>query len=193
MIELLKNIIEGLQHLDAADRAKLSAYWLAPGSILLFAASGFFGSSFAIDLSQPIAVAELRSEVLSTGIISHKPGFAVIVEPVVSEFRIPLQSTPSGVWTSLDESGARANSSRLAVDAGGISGRAPFLGTVGPVTIVVEGELGPQIQVPGGMEKVDDLLLRSRRSVSVLTSVLIACVFAFGMTSASGLSPVHRN
>ena len=49
------------------------------------------------------------------------------------------------------------------------------------------------ISGPGGTQQVDDWRLPSRRSLSMLSSVLLACVFAFGMSLATALPAVRGN
>lgn len=187
MLEALKVIAEWLQQLTPAGRAKFAAYWIAPGFILISTLAGMFGNPLALDSARPIAVAELKTTISTTSGVEPKRGFAIIVEPVPSELRIQFAPSPSYVWSSLDEGSARANSSRIILDKdGGLYARSPFFGASDPVTFVVEGQLGP-VHIPGGQEKVSDLALRSRRSSSLMTGVLIACIFAFGMASSSGL------
>jgi hypothetical protein len=106
---------------------------------------------------------------------------------------VPLDVAPLNAWSSLDERAASANSDRLSLNEGGLNGRPPFLGVDGPVTVIVQGKLGKTVQVPGGTQNVDELMLRSRRSTSIVSSVLLACIFAFGMSSAKGLPSVDRH
>jgi hypothetical protein len=192
MLELFKTIYDSLRQLSPDDFAKFMAYWLAPGTVLVFTVSGTVGGSFAIDTGRPIAVSELRTEQSPTGATIQKPGFVLVIEPVASEFRIQLPVPPTRLWSSLDDATARANKDRLALDGSSVVTRAPFLGIGDPVTVVVDGQLGPEIQVPGGTEKTEDLILRSRRSVSVMTGVFLVCVFAFGMSSVTGLPSNDR-
>ena len=186
MLELFKTIHDHWKLLGPADFAKFMAYWLVPGSILVFTVSGTVGGSLAIEAARPIAISELRTEQAFGG-TTHKPGFVIVIEPVASEFKIQLPVPPLRLWSSLDDATARINKDRLALDGNSVVSRAPFLGVAGPVTVVVEGQIGPEIQVPGGVEKTDDLIVRSRRSVSVMTGVFLVCVFAFGMSSMAGL------
>jgi hypothetical protein len=187
MLETFRAIAQWLQQITPSQRAKVTAYWIAPGSILFFTLAGVFGNPLALDPARPVAVAELNSTISATSGTETKHGFAIIVEPVPSEFRIQLASPLPYVWSSLDETSARANSSRIILDKnGGLLVRSPFFGAPDPVTFVVEGRLGP-LHVPGSQEKVDHLLIKSRRSNDIMTCVLIACIFAFGMSSSSGL------
>lgn len=108
-----------------------------------------------------------------------------------SEYRIQLGPGASRIWSSLDEEAARANADRLVLDGDGLNGKTSFVGVNGPVTVVIDGSAGKDIQVPGGTERLEDWLLYSRRSGSLVSSVLLACVFAFGMSLARRLSPVR--
>jgi hypothetical protein len=192
MLETLKAIAQWLQQVTPSERAKLVAYWFAPGSILIFTLAAMFGNPLALDSARPIAVAELKSVVSAVGGTETKRGIAIIVEPVPSEFRIQFAAPPPVIWSSLDESLARYNSSQIILDRnGGLRFKSPFFGAADPVTFVVEGQLGP-ILVPG-QEKVDDLTIKSRRSSALMNSVLIACIFAFGMSSTSGLPLSNKN
>ncbi len=90
------------------------------------------------------------------------------------------------MWSSLDEEEARANSDHLMLDAAGLNGRTPLVGVSQPVMVVLEGNLGKELQVPGGKEKMDDWRLASRKSLSLVSGVLLSCVFAFGISLAKG-------
>jgi hypothetical protein len=192
MFEIINHAVELLRGLSSAQIAKLSAYWLAPGSILLLTISGLFGNIFAIGSAQPVTVSELKSEISLSGETTSKPGIALIIEPDSSEFRVPFHAPISRIWSSLDQNAARENKSRLELDSRGVSIRSPFLHIGDPVMLVIEGQIGQEFHLPGGAEMVDDLLLRSKRSLSIVTSVLLACVFAFGMSSAVGLVSSDR-
>jgi hypothetical protein len=178
---------------DPKQAAKVSAYLLAPGVVLVVTIWVVQGRLFPIGLDRPVAIAELRTEIDGKNGPKPKRGVALIVEPTESEYRIPLRFGASTIWSSLNEEAARANSDRLALDSGGLKGRAPFLGVNTPVTVVVDGELGNEIQVPGGTERLDDWLLPSRRSILIVSGVLIACVFAFGMSLSTGFPSARGN
>jgi|ERR1043166_1862100 hypothetical protein len=193
MLELIKTVHEYLRRLSSDDFAKFMAYCLAPFTVLMFVVSGPFGGLFGIETARPIAISELKTEQSLTGTLTPKPGFVLVIEPVASDFRIQLPTAPSHIWSSLDDSTARANKDRLTLDDRLIVSRAPFFGVGGPVTVVVPGQLGAEVQVPGGAEKTDDLTLRSRRSVSLMTGVLLVCVFALGMSSVTGLPLENAN
>ncbi len=172
------------------ERAKLSAYILVPGLCLGLTISGVSGWGLAIDLERPVSISELKTEITGKGEPVSKRGIVLIAEPVSSEYRIQLGTGASRIWSSLDEDAARANADRLVLDGSGLNGKMPFVGVNGPVAVVVDGDLGKDIQVPGGTEQIDDWRLYSRRSGSLVSSILIACVFAFGMSLATGLPSI---
>lgn len=190
MLEWLKTTVDLFRRLTPAQAARASAYWLAPGAILLFTMSGVFGGYFSSEVALPIAVSELRTEIVTGGTVVGRPGVALIVEPSASEFRVFVGSPLTSVWSSLDQARARDNKSRLTIEGNSIVAKTPFLGVGEPVTIIAEGPIGREVQVPGGVEKIDDLILRSKRSVTALAGVLLVCMFAFGMSTASGLPSV---
>jgi hypothetical protein len=189
----VKEIWDLLKGRSDVEKAKISAYVLAPALLLGLSISGALGGGLAVDLMRPIVISELRTEIIGRDGPIPKRGIVLIAEPVPSEYRIQLGTGASRIWSSLDEEAARANADRLVLDGGGLNGRTPFVGVNGPVTVVVDGDVGKNIQVPGGTERVEDWLLYSRRSSSIVSSVLLACVFAFGMSLATGLPSVDRD
>lgn len=182
--EMVRKLLHGR---SSDEVAKISAYVFAPLLVFLVASSGSYAGGLAIDPEKPFAISELRTEIIEPGSTTLKPGVALIVDPVTTEYRIRLGSRPTRLWSSLDEEGVRANKDRLIVDNDGLSGRAPFIGVNEPVTVVIEGKLGKEIQIPAGSEPVDRWRLSSRRSGSVVSSILFACVFGFGLSIATAL------
>jgi hypothetical protein len=192
MLEI-RTIIDLLRERSPTEKAKICAYLLAPGFVLGITISGILGGNLAINPAPVMGIAELKTEILRTGTATTKEGFALIIEPTASEFRMQLSSQPAGAWSSFDESAARANRDRLTLDQSGIYAKPPFLGIDGPVMVIIEGQLGSNIQVPGGERKVGEFLLRAKRSDSIVSSVLIACIFAFGMSSAQSFRSTNRH
>ena len=188
----LSTVLDIVKARSPRDIARVSAYLLSPGLVLFLTISGVHGRPLAIWLERPAAIAELKTEVVGRNNPTPRNGVAVILEPLESEYRIPLSAT-STLWSSLDDAAARANRDRLVLDPTGLNAKTPLLGVNGPVTLVVGGELGTEIQVPGGTERVDDWRLPSRRSLSIVSSVLLACVFAFGMALVTGLPTARGN
>jgi len=196
MLEILKAIWELLKGHGEEEIAKISAYVLAPGLLFGLSISGaFFHGGFTSDFERPIAISELKTEVLLDGTLQSRNGVVLIAEPVSSEYGIQLGTGGgSKVWSSLDKEAMQMNLDRFVVDnGGGLRGKTPFVGVTNPVAIVVDGELGKNIQVPGGVERVEDWLLHSRRSNSLVTSVMFAWVFALGMSLTIGLPSVERS
>lgn len=184
-------VIDFIRRRTADEVARLAAYVLAPSCVLLGAASTVWSPGLAVDLSQPLVISSLRSRLDATGGVTASTGAAIIVEPVESEFRIPFAQGRGALWTSLDTELVRANAGRLTNSMGEVVLRPPFLGTSEPVAIVVEGDLAGRIDVPGGSQPIDLLKLQSRRSVSLVSSVLLCSALAFGMAIAGGL-PFER-
>jgi hypothetical protein len=181
MLAHLREISDFLKGKSKDEIAKISAYFLAPLIVLGLSIVGFFGGG-ATDLDKPIAISELKTEIGGQGGTKIKRGIVIIAEPVASEYRIPLGPGASKIWSSLDEDAARANADRLVLQQGGLNGKSPLIGVSGPVTIVVDGDLGKHVQILGGVEATEDWRLSSRRSSSLDTSVLAACFFAFGVS-----------
>jgi hypothetical protein len=194
MLDYLKALFEFLKGRSKDEIAKISAYFLAPVVVLGLSILGFFGGG-AIDLDRPIAISELRTEITGKGEPQSKRGIVLIAEPVSSEYRIQLGPGATKIWSSLDEETARANADRLVLNGGGLNGKTPFIGVSGPVTLVVDGDLGKDVQVLGGTEPAEDWRLASRRSSSLVSSVLAACFFAFGVSLAlaTGTPSVDRS
>lgn len=194
MLDIIKAIWEMLKGRNDAEIAKISAYALAPGLLLGLSFSGIFGGGLAIDIERPFAISELKTQINKEGILESKRGLVLIAEPISSEYRIQLGTDVSRIWSSLDEETARANTGHLVIDNnGGLNGKTPFIGVNKPVTIVVEGDLNNDIKIPGGTERVENLLLYARRSNSIVSSVLLVCVFALGMSLATGLPSIDGN
>jgi hypothetical protein len=165
---------------------------LAPGIMLGSVMSGVLGGSLGWELERPITISQLRTELSADGRATPKAGVALIVEPITSDYHIQFQSAPVRLWSSLDEQTAHANQGRLTLDRNGVTGKAPFFGVSDPVTVVIEGEIGEDIFLPGSRVKTDNWQLPSRRSESIVSSALLSCVFAFGMSLARGVPPANR-
>ena len=187
----ITTIVEWLKGKNRATTARIVACFLAPGIVMAPVISGILGGSFGLDLDRPLTITPLRTEVSANGTATQKPGVALIVEPVPSEYRIQFRSAPSHLWSSLDEQAAKANQDRLTLDSTGVTGKAPFMGVSDPVTVVVDGQLGEKILFPGRTVSANNWELPSRRSDSVVFGALFSCVFAFGL-SLGGLPSSDR-
>ena len=194
MFDLLKTLTDLLLHRNPQQLASISAYLLAPLLVLAVAWSSAYSHGMGFDLGRAVTITELRTDVTVAGDVRAHRGIVVTVEPMPAEYRIPLRVPAGGrLWSSLDVDAVRANADRLVLRRDGLSGKAPFLGISGPITIVVEGEFGPDLQVPGGRQTFEDLRLTARRSGALVFGVLLACVFAFGISLATGVPTAGRN
>src|SRR5947208_16456801 len=120
-VNAIWNMLKGRNDIQ---RARISAYVLAPGIILGFTLSGVLGSGLAIDLEKPVTISELRTEISEKGAAEPKRGVVIIAEPVSAEYRIPI-GRPKKIWSSLDEETARANTDHLTVYGDGINSKQP--------------------------------------------------------------------
>lgn len=171
--------------------AKIVAHLLMPGFVMALAISSVYSSSMALDLSGPVTVAELQTQVDTQGRITLKPGIALTVEPVTSEYRIPLNAG-STIWTSLDSKTAKVNDDQLVVTPTEVRARSPFWGVSAPVTVVVAGQASGEIWLRGGKEPLKNWRLEPRRSLAFLSNILLVCVFVFGM-SLTAVLPSHNS
>lgn len=189
MLDHLEKILGFLKAKSRDEIAEYSAYLLTPFIILSWTFWGFFGGE-AISLERTITISELKTEIDGGDNITPKRGIVLIAEPGSSEYeyRIPLAASSSKIWSSLNEEGAHANTDHMVLDGSGLKGKTPFIGVDVPVTIVVEGDFGKDIQVPGGTEPAENWRLASRRSSSLVSTVLAACFFAFGISAAQAIS-----
>jgi hypothetical protein len=194
MLGVYEKILEFLKARSKDELARISAFLLTPLLVLSWSVFGFFGGE-AISLERAVTISELRTEIVKGGGPAPKRGVVLIAEPESSEYRIPLGPGASKIWSSLDEEAAHANVDRLVLDGGGLKGKTPLIGVSGPVTLVIEGELGQEIQVPGGTERAEDWRLASRRANSLVATVMASCFFAFGVSVAlaTGASPMGGN
>ena len=187
MFELIKFVYSLLRNLTPAQKARVAAHWIVPSAILLFTTTGVIGGYFVSDTAIPVVASDLKTEILQDGTISSKPGIVLLVEPAKADFRIVVNPPPTRLWSSFDSEAARENRTQLSIDGKTVVIKAPFSGVGEPVAIVAEGAIARTIHVPGGTETIDDLLIRSKRSVTLVAGVLLVCMFAFGMSSVSGM------
>jgi hypothetical protein len=188
-----KTLLEFLLRRGSAEKARIFAYAIAPAVVLSVAAPGIWSGTFVIDATRPLSVSELKTVTFESGEPIHKPGVVIIVEPSAPEYHIPLGFPPQQMWSSLDDGATRANRARSTIDAAGVHGKPPFLGVNAPVTFVLEGLPGKEIYIPGGTEKFEDFVIQSKRPVALLSGVLLACMFAFGMSSVTAFPSVNSN
>lgn len=190
IVNYIENLINKTRNLSAVGKAKAIAFFYLPLLILLLV--GYFGGGLSTDSS--IAVSELKTEMSGAGEQSSKRGLVVIADPTSltsSEYRISLASKEAKVWSSFDENAARRNKERVGIDQAELKITTPFSGESNPVTLVVEGDLGKEIYVPGETVPVDKWGLSSRRSSSLLYGVLIICSLALGLGVSMGFPPLE--
>lgn len=185
-LQTIKDLLSGRSR---DELAKVAAYILAPGLVMCLSGAGVYTPGWGLDFSKPVAISELLTEISVQGQVSGKRGVVLTLEPTESEYQIPL-SAPSSMWISLEQDVVRSNSDRLILTDQGFRGKSPLIGVSEPVAVVLVGELGKNILVPGGAERLDGWRLQSRRSLSLVSSTLLACVFAFGMSLATGLPSI---
>jgi hypothetical protein len=189
--KLFHLLVELASKQSPSSLAKLVAYLLMPGLVMVLALLGVYSFSGGLDLGGPVRIAELQTEVDTNGRITSKPGIAITVEPATAEYRIPLLASGS-IWSSLDSKTAKMNDDRLVVTASEMRGKSPLWGVSAPVTVVVAGKASGEIWLPGGKESLNSWRLEPRRSVAFLSNVLLVCVFVFGMSLAA-VWPAHRS
>src|SRR5438270_2355768 len=139
MLDLLKRAWDFLTSRKPHEWAKLSAHLFALALVFAWGALGVTGSKFSIESERAATISELKTEIIGNA-IKPKRGIAVIIEPISSDFQIPIKNA-SSIWSSLDESTVRANADRVALDNDGLKNITPFRGINSPVAIVVEGDL----------------------------------------------------
>jgi hypothetical protein len=183
----IKDVWEFLKGKSDTERARISAYVLAPGLLLITTVSGVFGSGSRADVDKPFAISELRSEIGDGMESSTKSGIILIADAMDSEYRIELETKKPTIWSSLTQEQVRANAQHLTLDDSGLNAKTPFVGVSEPAAVVIEGVLGKSVHLPGRTLPINEWLISSRRSSSIPSSVLLACVFAFGMSIATGI------
>ncbi len=174
------------RRLSPESAASATAHLVAPALVVVLAITGTSGHS-PFDFTRPVSVAHLQSLVSANGVVVSQPGVAITIEPTSTELALGFRSQQSQVWTSLDSSEVQANRSHIGLESGMLTMTAPYIGVDGPVTVVVEGKSEDWLLFPGGAERLSDFAPASKRSLTLVYSVLMVCVFAFGMSIATAL------
>ncbi len=182
----LQAIFDFLRNRQPETYAKVCARFLGPLIVLGLASPSLSGGLADVEIGQAISISTLRSELLSNGAILPRSGIALTIDPIQSHIRVPIFPKPTHIWTSLAVDTVDANRDRLLLDKTGVQVTAPFLGVTGPVTMILDGIPSASLDVPGGTEKLSNFVRQSGRSASMLSGVLLACFFAFGMSAAGG-------
>lgn len=194
VINFVFRLVDKIRRLNPTQGAGLLAHLLMPALVL--AVTIFFGGGVSIGFEKGVAIAELKTEINETGKTSTKRGVVVIAEPssAQSSYIIPLARQGVAIWSSLDEKNTLANHQvrRVLLTAKGVYGENPLISEVNePIALIVEGELGTHIEIPGnGLQPVSDWRLASRRSVYLVLGVLISCSIALGIGAVIGVPAV---
>lgn len=183
---IIETIVTHTIGLTPIARAKVIAYFYLP--LLILGLVAYFGGGLSTDAG--IVVSELRTEIAATGDQTGKRGLVVIAEPNSSEYRIPVTSNGARIWSSLDEHAARRNKEKVGINQAELRIDTPLNGEGNPVTLVVEGDVGTEMYMPGETVPVNKWGLSSRRSGSLVYGVLIICALALGLGVAVGSPPV---
>lgn len=190
MIDKLAEILVEFTRKRPGSVAKLVAHVLMPVFVMGLALSDVYSTTLIFDFRKPISVAELRTEIDTQGRITQKTGVALTIEPVESEYRIPLEAA-STVWMSIDSRTAKLNDDRLMLTRTELRGKSPLMGVSTPVTVIATGKSNGEIWIPGGTEQIGNWRLEPRRSIAFLTHILFVCVFIFGMSVTAVLPPLY--
>jgi hypothetical protein len=188
-VTTLKDLLYGRSN---EELSCIAAYFLAPALVVGLAVGNLSGSGLGLDLAKPAAVTRLATEVDSQGRVASRPGVAITIEPIDSEYSLPIAGATK-MWLSLGHDMALANTHRLVLTQRGLSGRSPLIGVSEPVVVVIEGQVGDEMLIPGSVEQLEDWHTQSRRSLSLVSSTLLACVFAFGMALATGFPSMQAH
>lgn len=184
-MSLPEKLVDYLRNLSSDQLARVAAYFLAPTFVLGLSGFDLSRPGSAIEIERPLALLELKTALSSQGVAQERHGVVAIVEPADIEYWVPLRDKPDDeLWTSIDGSLLAPNRARLLVDESGFGGSAPFVGVADPVAIVAAGSLTESLKVPGGAAAIEEWGLSSRRSVSLVTSVFLSCVFGLGAAMA---------
>jgi hypothetical protein len=195
---IVEKIKKRARRMGPAWKAQGVAYFLAPGIILGVGIT--YGGGVGIDFGKGFAISELKTELVQ-GAPFPKGGVLLIAEPKSSNYEIPVTPTPSKIWSSLDAEQAKKNAEigHLRLNGSVLHIHTPFFAVKDePVLVLVEGALdpqkgmsGPQIEVLGQTESIENWRLTSRNSSSVVSAVLINCFFALGLGLATAAAPIN--
>jgi len=180
-----------VKHLSPENAASAAAHLFAPGLVIILT---FVGTSerTGIDLMPPVSVTTLRSLISHDGRVVSQHGVAITVEPTSMEWTLPIASPRPELWTSLDSGEVEINRSRLVFVNGMLAIKAPYIGVSRPITVVIEGVAGEQMLFPGGHDTLAELTPPAKRSLALVYSVTMVCIFAFGMSISTAIPLVGK-
>lgn len=188
--ELISLLLDFYAKYGEKFSSRLCAYVLAPMIVGGVALAQSDGGLLSGDEGRPFSIATLGTEITSSGQIHKTKGAAILIEPATASYRIPLLSNVSRILTSLNEEQATANKDRLRFDGVSLSTTSPLLDTTSAVTVVVNGAIASEIEMPGGSAKASEFAQEPQRASSYVSYVLLSCAFAFGLSIATGFAPV---
>jgi hypothetical protein len=144
-------------------------------------------------LTGPAFISELRTETQTAGGISAKPGFVFIADPDGgnSDYLVEMAHPPAKVWSSLNEEQAGDNVNKgVALIPSGLEIKYPLTKVHEPLAVVIEGELGSNVDVDSRSESVDEWKVSARRRLALIIPVLFNCFVALGIGLVTGAPPI---
>ncbi len=187
----VKWAIQLAQRLNHEDGSKLFAFLIVPGLALMACAAVEHYYGPVSDFRQSFAAVPLYANIDENGQLTDYQGIAVLVEPTSAQFNLPLTRQHGGhVLLSVTRSEFEANRRNLSVSRTAIGITTPLFGISRPVIVVAEGKAGTDLLIQGGSVPLEQLVLASRQSVSLLTWGLLASIFGLGVGFASVGVPV---
>jgi hypothetical protein len=187
----VKWAIQLLQRLSHEDGSKLVAFLIVPALTLISCAAveHYYGPVSAF--RQSFAAVPLYANIDENGQMVDYQGVAVLVEPTSAQFNLPLARQRGGhVLLSVTRNEFEANRGNLNFSPNVIGVTTPLFGISRPVIVIAEGKAGTDLLIQGGSVPLEQLVLASRQSVSLLTWGLLASIFGLGVGFASVGVPV---
>jgi hypothetical protein len=184
-------IITWARRLPTIERARFFSHILTP--IALLGYTMYSGGWIALGFEKSGAIAELKTEISTSGATSTKSGFVLIAEPVDenSKYVIPITNGTSKFWISLDETAAGDVAKNFDVISSGLQVTNPLVISE-PFILVGEGKLGDSVLIPPNhKELLQDWRLTSKRSLALVATVLFGCFLAVGMGVVTGFPSVN--
>jgi len=184
MFDNIEKFVNFVRSRTQAQLGRATAYGFAPFVVFFVALSGVYSPTSGLDFGRPLTINTLNTEMQADGTVKSLTGVAVTFEPSDAKYYIPIAGA-SSIWTSLDSSRLQAG---LSLQPGGIRGEFPLYNVHEPVTVIVQGRPSPEVWVRGGKQHAKDFRPAPRRSVALVSNIVLACVFAFGMSVAKALT-----
>ena len=187
MFDNIEKFVNFVRSRTQVQLGRATAYGFAPFAVFFVALSGVYSPTSGLDFGRPLTIITLNTEIQKDGTVKNLTGVAVIFEPSDAKYHIPIAGA-SSIWTSLDSSRLQAGQGHLSLQPGGVRGEFPLYNVHEPVTVIVQGRPSPEVWVRGGKQHAKDFRPAPRRSVALVSNIVLACVFAFGMSFAKALT-----